>query len=46
MMTSKHLLVNKENTECTTVKRRSKKGERERTNVIKLESKLGDQEDI
>ena len=45
-MKSKNLLVNKEKTEYTTVKRGSKEEEREWRNVIKLSSKLGDQEDI
>ena len=45
-MTSKNLLVSEEKTEYTTVKRRSKEEEKEWRNVIKLGSKLGDQEDI
>ena len=45
-MPSKNLLMNKEKTEYTTVKRGSKKEEREWRNMIKLESKLGDLEDI
>ena len=45
-MTSKNLLVNEEKTEYTTVKRGSKEEEREWRNVIKLGSKLSDQEDI
>ena len=45
-MKSKNLLVNKEKTKYTTEKRRLKEEERERRNVIKLGSKLGDREDI
>ena len=45
-MKSKNLLVNKEKTKYTTVKRRLKEEEREWRNVIKLGSKLGDREDI
>ena len=45
-MTSKNLLVDEENTEYTTLKRGSKKEEREWRNVIKLGSKLGDREVI
>ena len=45
-MTGKNLLVNEEKTEYTTVIRESKEEEREWRNVIKLGSKLGDQEDI
>ena len=45
-MTGKNLLVNEEKTEYTTVIRGSKEEEREWRNVIKLGSKLGDQEDI
>ena len=44
-MKSKNLLVNKEKTEYTTVKRGLKEEEREWRNVIKLSSKLDDQED-
>ena len=46
IMKSKNLLVNEEKTEYTAVKRGSKEEEREWRNVIKLGSKLGDQEDI
>ena len=46
IMTGKNLLVEEENTEYTTLKRGSKKDEREWRNVIKLGSKLGDREDI
>ena len=46
IITSKNLLVNEEKTEYTTVKRGSNEEEREWRNVIKLGSKLGDQEDI
>ena len=45
-MTSKNLLVSEEKTEYTTVKRGSKEEEREWRNVIKLGSKISDQEDI
>ena len=45
-MKSKNLLVNKEKTKYTTVKRGSKEKKREWRNVIKLGSKLGDREDI
>ena len=45
-MTSKNLLVSEEKTEYTTVKRKPKEEEKEWRNVIKLGSKLGDQEDI
>ena len=45
-MKSKNLLVNEEKTEYTTVKARSKEEERERRNMIKLGSKLGDREVI
>ena len=46
IMKSKNLLVNEEKTEYTTVKARSKEEERERRNMIKLGSKLGDREVI
>ena len=45
-MKSKNLLVNKEKTKYTTVKRRLKEEEREWRNVIKLGSKLGARKDI
>ena len=45
IMRSKNLLVNKEKTEYTNVKRGSKEDEREWRNEIKLGSKLGDRED-
>ena len=45
-MKSKNLLGNKEKTEYTTVKTRSKQEEREWRYMIKLGSKLGDREDI
>ena len=38
--------MNEEKTEYTTIKRGSKNEDREWRNVIKLGSKLGDQEDI
>ena len=46
IMKRKNLLVNKGKTEYTTVKRGSKDEVTEWRNVIKLGSKLGDQEDI
>ena len=46
IMKSKNLLVNKEKTGYTTVKRGSKVEERGWRNVTKLGSKLGDREDI
>ena len=46
IMKSKNLLVNKERTGYTTVKRGSKVEERGWRNVTKLGSKLGDREDI
>ena len=46
IMKSKNLLGNKEKTEYTTVKTRSKQEEREWRYMIKLGSKLGDREDI